>query len=232
MVIWTSLSSGLPRSWAWAVASAVLIFAVGTLVSADVQGPQGAQSSSPAKDSKSAGKEAADAKAAGQKSAAADDPTIYRVGPEDQLQISVWHEPELSGAPVVRPDGKINLPLLGEIYVVGQTPEELQAMLTIRLKEFVNDPQVAVIPQQIRSRKVSLVGQVIRQGTYQINGKTTVVQLIAEGGGLAQFARPKSIYILRKKDGQETKIPVNYKDAIKGRGENPLVFPGDTVVVP
>jgi polysaccharide biosynthesis/export protein len=231
-VIRSSLLSGLPRSSAWAVISAFLIFASATLQSAGVPGAQGVQSSSSAKDSKGAGKQADNSKAANQKSDIADDPTIYRVGPEDQLQISVWHEPELSGTPVVRPDGKINLPLLGEIYVVGQTPEELQAMLTIRMKEFVKDPQVAVIPQQIRSRKVSLVGQVIRQGTYQINGKTTVMQLIAEGGGLAQFARPKSIYILREKDGQEIKIPVNYKNAIKGQGQNPLVFPGDTVVVP
>jgi polysaccharide biosynthesis/export protein len=161
-----------------------------------------------------------------------DDPTIYRIGPEDQLQISVWHEPELSGTPVVRPDGKITLPLIGDVYVVGQTPDALQALLTKNFKEFVNDPQVTVIPQQIRSRKVSLVGQVVRQGTYPLNGRVTVVQLIAEGGGLGQFAKAKGIYILRKKNDQEIKIPVNYKDAVKGRGDNPILFPGDMVVVP
>jgi polysaccharide export outer membrane protein len=164
--------------------------------------------------------------------AADEDPGIYRIGPEDQLQISVWHEPELGGAPVVRPDGKITLPLIGDVYVIGQTPDELQVLLTKDFKQFVNDPQVTVIPQQIRSRKVSLVGQVVRQGTYPLNGRVTVVQLIAEGGGLGQFARAKSIYILRKKKGQEIKIAVNYKEAVKGRGDNPILFPGDMVVVP
>jgi polysaccharide export outer membrane protein len=201
--------------------------------SAEAQGPQPEKALPTSKVSSEPVAAPANAVAPAASADAADeDPGIYRIGAEDQLQISVWHEPELGGSPVVRPDGKITLPLIGDVYVIGQTPDALQILLTKDFKQFVNDPQVTVIPQQIRSRKVSLVGQVVRQGTYPLNGRVTVVQLIAEGGGLGQFAKAKSIYILRKKKGQEIKIAVNYKEAVKGRGDNPVLFPGDMVVVP
>ena len=83
---------------------------------------------------------------------------IYRIGTEDELQITVWHEPELSASAVVRPDGNITLPLLGDVAVIGLKPDELQALLEDKLKPLVNEPQVAVIPRNIRSRKVYLVG--------------------------------------------------------------------------
>lgn len=159
-------------------------------------------------------------------------PSDYRIGAEDELMISVWHEPEFSQGVVVRPDGMITLPLLNEIKVVGLTTEEMQLLLTDKLKNLVNDPQVTVIVKGIKSRKVFLMGNVAKQGVYPLGGKKTVLEVIAEAGGLGPFAKSGSIYILRKENGKETKIPFHYKKALSGKGGNPELLPGDIVVVP
>jgi polysaccharide export outer membrane protein len=117
------------------------------------------------------------------------DPEVYRIGVEDELQISVWHEPELTMPVVVRPDGKITMPLINDVAVVGLRTEELQTLLMEKFKPFVNEPQVTVIARNIRSRKVYLVGQVIRPGSYPLVGRKTVVELIAEAGGMGPFAK-------------------------------------------
>ncbi len=158
--------------------------------------------------------------------------TGYRVGVEDELGIAVWHEPELSQQVVVRPDGMITLPLLNDVKVAGLTTVEVQSLLTDKLKPFVNDPQVTVSIKAVKSRKVSLVGNVAKQGTYSLNGHVTVLELLAEAGGLGPFAKSKSIYVLRKQDGKEIRLPFNYKKAISGKGDNPELLPGDMVVVP
>jgi polysaccharide biosynthesis/export protein len=159
-------------------------------------------------------------------------PTDYRIGAEDELTISVWHEPELSQAVVVRPDGLITIPLLNELKVLGLTTDELQALLTEKLKTLVNDPQVTVIVKAVHSRKVFAMGNVAKQGAYPLGGKKTVLELIAEAGGLGPFAKTRSIYILRKTNGNETRIPFNYKKALSGKSDNPELLPGDIVVVP
>lgn len=156
----------------------------------------------------------------------------YRVGIEDELGIAVWHEPELSQQVVVRPDGMITLPLLNDVRVAGLTTDEVQALLVEKLKPFVNDPQVTVTMKAVKSRKVSLVGNVGKQGVYTLNGRMTMLELLAEAGGLGPFAKSKSIYVLRKQDGKENRIPFNYKKAISGKGDNPELQPGDMVVVP
>jgi polysaccharide export outer membrane protein len=158
--------------------------------------------------------------------------SVYRIGIEDELQISVWREPELSTAAVVRPDGKITVPLLNDVAVVGLKPDELQALLAVKLKPFVNEPQVTVIARNIRSRKVSLVGQVSRQGSFPLNRNLTILELIADAGGLNPFAKGGSIYILRVENGRKTRIPFNYRTALSGKGENIPLMPGDVVVVP
>jgi len=150
----------------------------------------------------------------------------------DQIQISVWREHDLSLAVVVRPDGVITMPLLNDIYVVGMTPKELADSLTEKLKPFVNEPQVTVSVQQIQSRKVYLIGNAARQGAFQLNDNKTVLELIAEAGGVTQFAKTNSIYILRIVNGSEVRIPVRYKDAINGKGKDELLMPGDKVVIP
>jgi polysaccharide export outer membrane protein len=160
-------------------------------------------------------------------------PAGYRVGVEDEMAISVWHEPELSqGVVVVRPDGMITLPLLNDVKVAGLTTEEVQSLLVARLKPFVNDPQVTVSIKVVKSRKVSLVGNVGKQGVYPLHGRMTVLELLAEAGGLGPFARSKSIYVLRKEAGKEMRLPFNYKKAVSGKGDNPELMPGDMVVVP
>ena len=160
------------------------------------------------------------------------DPTTYRIGVEDELMISVWREPELSTSVVVRPDGKITLPLLNDVEVVGMKTEELQNVLTEKLKPFVNTPQVTIIVRGIRSRKVNLIGQVARQGSFDLNDNKTVLDLIAQAGGLSAFAKTGSIYILRQVGNKQVRIGFNYKKAISGKGPNPVLQPGDLVVVP
>jgi polysaccharide export outer membrane protein len=159
-------------------------------------------------------------------------PSGYRVGVDDELAISVWHEPEFSQAAIVRPDGMITLPLLNDIKVVGLTTEEIQTLLIEKMKNVVNDPQVTVSVKTIKSRKVYLVGNVVKQGMYPLSGRTTVLELLAEAGGLGPFAKSRSIYVLRKVDGKETRFPFNYKKALSGKGDNPELMSGDMIVVP
>jgi polysaccharide biosynthesis/export protein len=159
-------------------------------------------------------------------------PPGYRVGIDDELIISVWHEPEFSQSVVVRPDGMTTLPLLNDIKVVGLSTEELRALLTEKLKSLVNDPQVTIIVKAIRSLKVFLVGSVGKQGMYPLTSDLTVLQLITEGGGLGPFAKSSSIYILRTINGKQVRIGFNYHKALKGKGADPQLQSGDMVVVP
>lgn len=161
-------------------------------------------------------------------------PTVpgYRVGADDELMISVWHEPEFSQPVVVRPDGMITLPLLNDIKVVGLTTEEMQTLLTEKLKALVNDPQVTVSVKAVKSQRVFLMGSVGKQGVYPLSGGMTVLQLIAQGGGLGPFAKSRSIYILRHQDSKDIRIPFNYKKALSGKGDDPILSSGDMVVVP
>ena len=156
----------------------------------------------------------------------------YRIGIGDQLAISVWHEHDLSLQVVVRPDGEITMPLLNDIYVVGQTPKELAALITEKLKPFVNEPQVTVSVSGIQSRKVYLIGQVAHQGSFILNDKKTALELITEAGGLGAFAKSNSIYVLRVVDGKEVRIPFHYKKVVDGREKDVDLLPGDRVVVP
>jgi polysaccharide export outer membrane protein len=128
----------------------------------------------------------------------------------------------------------ITLPLVNDLNVVGQTPKELQTLLTEKLKPFVNEPQVTVIVHAIHSRKVYLMGQVPRPGAYALSDRTTIVQLLAMAGGMSTFAKSSSIYVLRRQNGHEIRIPFNYKRAIKGMPERDevVLMPGDMVVVP
>jgi polysaccharide export outer membrane protein len=173
------------------------------------------------------------AKSGAPESTPAVDPDAYRIGLADQLMISVWKEPELSMTVVVRPDGMITLPLVNDVHVVGLKPTELQQMLTDKLKPFLTEPQVTVIVQGIRSRKVYLVGNVSKQGSYPLDGGETVMQLLAASGGVGPFAKADAIYILRTENNKQVRIPYQYKKALKGRTkEDILLQPGDVIVVP
>jgi len=162
------------------------------------------------------------------------DAGTYVIGAQDVLNINVWKEPEISTQVVVRPDGKITVPMVNDVYVIGLTTEELQELLTEKLKPFVNVPQVTVSPREINSRKVYLIGQVGREGPVRINGSMTVLQLIAEAGGLRDFAKRKKIYVMRTQNGKQLPFPFNYDEVIQGKNmkQDIELQPGDTVVVP
>jgi len=164
---------------------------------------------------------------------AANDPD-YKIGPQDVLIINVWKEPDVSREVPVRPDGKISLPLLNDVEAAGLTPMRLANSLTESLKKFISGPQVTVIVKEINSRRVYVIGEVVRAGTFPLLPKMTVLQIVSSCGGFTQFANPKKIYVLRTKDGKQTKIPFNYKEVVSGKNpeQNIELQPGDTIVVP
>ena len=162
-------------------------------------------------------------------------PADYRVGPGDILEISVWKEPDASSPSVlVRPDGKISMPLVNDLYVSGKTPMEIQAIVVEKLAPYVNSPNVTVIIRNILSKKVYVLGEVARTGVFDIAQPKTVLQVLTEAGGLQQFAKQSSIYVLRNEGGKQRKLPFNYKEVVSGQKmeQNVELQPGDTIVVP
>lgn len=168
-----------------------------------------------------------------QKAPATSDPN-YIIGAQDVLDISVWKETELTRIIPVRPDGKISLPLLNDVQAAGLTPTQLAAQLTESLKKFVTNPQVTVIVSQINSQRVYILGEVTRPGAYPILPGMTILQALSSAGGFTQFAKMKSIYLLRDVGGKQEKYMFNYKDVIGGKHleQNLPLKAGDTVVVP
>ena len=160
-------------------------------------------------------------------------PPKFVIGVGDVLGITFWREQALSGDVVVRPDGKISLPLLNDVQAAGFTPEQLSHALAVAAVKFVDEPDVAVIVKEIRSRKVFLVGQVATPGMVPLTGDMNVLQLIAVGGGLLEYADRKDIVIIRTANRQEMRFKFNYDDVLNGRNrkQNILLQPGDTVVV-
>jgi len=158
----------------------------------------------------------------------------YVIGATDSLEIDVWKEPELSKTVPVRSDGKISLPLAGEIQAAGRTPLQLEEDIANRLRSFITEPQVTVIVLQINSQKYNVMGQVIRPGSYPLTVTTTVMDAIANAGGFKDFAKKKDVRILRgKADGTETRLKFNYDAFVKGKNPqtNIKLQPGDTIVV-
>jgi polysaccharide biosynthesis/export protein len=167
------------------------------------------------------------------KSAASDD--SYVIGANDVLAINVWKEPEVSRSVPVRSDGKISLPLVGELQASGQTPRQLEEEISKRLQSYISEPEVTVIVTDSKSQKVNILGMVVKPGAYLLTSSTSVLDAIAMAGGFKDFAKQKSIYVLRQApDGTQKRIPFNYKEVIKGKNpdQNIRLLPGDTVVVP
>lgn len=159
----------------------------------------------------------------------------YVIGDDDVLDINVWQEPGLTVSVPVRSDGKITLPLTGEIQAAGRTPVQLEQDITAKLRAYVVQPDVAVIVQKMNSKKFNILGRVLKPGSYSLSSTTTVLDAIAEAGGFMDFAKRKSIYILRAtSNGGTTRIPFNYEDVVKGKhpGENITLEPHDTIIVP
>lgn len=161
-------------------------------------------------------------------------PDEYLVGEADSLHITVWKEPELSEQVIVRPDGKISLPLVSELKVAGMTPSQIQQLLTERLKAFIVAPQVTVTVVEIRSKAVFITGEVPRAGEYPMLAPMTVLQLIAKAGGFSPYANRKGVFVLRYVDGKPVRYGFDYNEVIKGKHpeQDIELRTGDTVVVP
>jgi len=159
----------------------------------------------------------------------------FVIGNDDVLSISVWKEPDLSRSIPVRSDGRISLPLVGDLQAAGLTPLKLEEDIANKLQPYIAAPEVAVMVQQINSQKFNILGKVAKPGSYPLTNSATVLDAIALAGGCRDFAKQGSIYILRKDpNGGESRLPFNYKEVIKGKNtaQNVKLQPHDTIVIP
>ena len=161
-------------------------------------------------------------------------PSGYLIVAADVLSIVFWRDKDMSADVIVRPDGKISLPLLDEIQAAGLTPEQLRAHLVAAAAKYVEDPNATVVVKEIHSRKVFITGNVAKPGPYDLTSDLTVLQLIAMAGGLQEYADKKGIVVLRTENGRQQSHKFNYKDVIRQKHveQNLVLKPGDTVVVP
>ncbi len=161
-------------------------------------------------------------------------PTDYVIGADDQLAIIFWREQEMSAEVAVRPDGKISLPLINDIQASGLTPEQLRVSISEAATKFIEGPTVTVVVKAINSRRVFITGQIGKPGPYPLTAPTTVLQLLALAGGVAEYAKSENIQVMRTEDGKTTNYRFNYKDVTKGKKleQNVMLKPGDTVIVP
>jgi polysaccharide export outer membrane protein len=158
----------------------------------------------------------------------------YLLGPEDVLEVSVWKEEDLSKEVMIRPDGKISLPLIGDIQAAELTVEGLKENITQALAEFIDEPSVLVTVKEINSLKIFVQGEVAQPGAYGLKSNHTVIQAISLAGGFTEWAKKDKMVIFRKEGDRVTSIPVNYDRIISGKapGENIILKRGDTITVP
>jgi polysaccharide export outer membrane protein len=161
----------------------------------------------------------------------------YQLGPEDVLEVLVWKNADLSKVVTVRPDGRISLPLIGEVPAAGFTAEQVREIISGKLTEYYKEPpSVSLIIQQANSYVIYIMGEVQRPAQYQVKRGTTFLQAIALAGGFTPFASTNNIFVLRNGNANHKQItlPIRYKDIISGRNleNNMLLKPGDTIVIP
>jgi polysaccharide biosynthesis/export protein len=216
------INTNLPKTGALAVL-ALCAFLSGTLRAQSVGGPE-ANHTNPS----------ANTASAADTSAAKPHDDSFVIGNDDVLAINVWKEPDISRSIPVRSDGKISLPLVGEVQAAGLTPLNLEKDIAGKLKNFISEPEVTVMVQQVNSQKFNVLGQVVRPGSFVIANSPTVLDAIALAGGFRDFAKQKSIYVLRQGASAESRIPFNYKDVSQGKNltQNIKLQPGDTIIVP
>ena len=162
------------------------------------------------------------------------EPALYRIGPADVLDISVWNNTALSRTVPVRPDGKISLPLLNDVQAAGLTPVQLREALAEKLVAYLPTPEVSVIVREVQSFRVSVIGEVRRPDRYDLRGRGTVLDALAMAGGFAEFAARTRIVILRHDGATAKRIPFNYNAIVSANGANGNFFlePGDIILVP
>ncbi|MGH9416686.1 MAG: polysaccharide biosynthesis/export family protein [Terriglobales bacterium] len=160
----------------------------------------------------------------------------YVIGPGDVLDVDVWHQPEITRSLPVRPDGRLSLPLVGEIQAAGLTASALQAQIADRLTKYIDHPSVTVMVVQAQSHNFNILGMVTKPGSYQLDHPMTILDAIAAAGGLRDFAHGNHIYLIRKRasDGVEIRFNFNYRQVSLGVAlqENVALKPGDTIIVP
>ncbi len=158
------------------------------------------------------------------------DPKTFVIGAEDALMIQVWREPDFTRAVLVRPDGKITMPLIREVQAAGRTPDQLAGDIQKALAEYLKNPEVSVTVNQVNSKKYYITGEVGRSGAFSLVVPTHVLDALTNAGGFKEFANTKKITILRK--GERMKF--NYKEVIKGKNteQNILLENGDYIIVP
>jgi polysaccharide export outer membrane protein len=158
------------------------------------------------------------------------DPKTYVIGAQDILSIKVWREQDFTGLYTVRPDGKITVPLIGDVQASGLTPERLGDQLKQGLANYINSPDVSVSLQAVGSKKFYITGEVNRPGEYVLAVPTKVFDALSNSGGFRDFANKKKIIIIRGAD----RLKFNYQDILKGKSleQNIFLENGDTVVVP
>jgi len=162
------------------------------------------------------------------------DGSVYFIGVGDILEISVWDNPELKVTVPVRPDGRISLPLLGDVKAMGWTPEDLRATLATRFRYYVTSPEVAVVITEIHSRVFFIAGEVREPGMFDLGHRTKLMQAIAMAGGWTAYARKDKVIVLRESGGEDERFELSLKGIVSGRQlrDNILLQPGDTVIVP
>ena len=160
-------------------------------------------------------------------------PPRFVIGVGDVLTVMFWRDEKLSREVLVRPDGKISLPLLNDVHAAGYTPEQLAGTLSQAAVKYITEPDVTVIVKEIHSRRVFVVGEVVTPGAVTLTGDMTVLQVIGMAGGLHEYADKKHIVIIRSDHGQEKRLKFNYEDVLKGKSmkQNILLQPDDTIVV-
>ena len=161
------------------------------------------------------------------------DPSTYRLAAQDSIQVTVYKEPSMSGSFPIRPDGMISLPLIGDVVAAGTTPMQLAVNITGRLGKFVQDPNVTVTVLSVQPKEIFLLGEIMRVGPVMIQPGMSLLQVISAAGGPTPYANAKRMYLLRTVNGKQTKIPFDYKKALKtGDMQGIQLIPGDTIVIP
>jgi len=160
----------------------------------------------------------------------------YVIGPEDVLEITVWRNQDLSKVVAVRPDGRISLPLIGDVMAVGRTAVQLSDTIAAKLKEFKENPQVSILVKEVNSYVIYVLGEVTKPGKYPLKSKTKLLQAITVAGGFTAVAARNKLVVFRI-DGngeKDLKIKASYDDIIlrDGSTQNIELKPGDTIVVP
>jgi polysaccharide export outer membrane protein len=157
----------------------------------------------------------------------------YRIGKEDVVAVEVWKDPALSAKAPVRPDGKISLPMIGDVTAEGRTARELQKEITHRLAPMVNEPTVSVQVSEVNAAKFFVLGEVAHAGAFPVRGTMNVLQALALAGGPTEYANRGSIVVIRRgADGREARYNVNYREVVSGKAQAIQLVPGDTVFVP